>query len=174
MVIMGGIRVKDILSVISNASRRLYIGKVPSWVKTRAGIASLATFIIAPAGALALSSQTFDNEANSAQTGVSNTTVSSQATNPGASSSTSNVVSQATNDGATQTSITVDDQTIDIPQNGSVHKVFETEGGTTTVDITTQNTTSGDSKVRSRSKLHFSTKSSSEIESSSTYHESSD
>lgn len=139
----------------------------PSWLKSKAGIAGLASIIIAPAGAIAIRTQTQDDSASSVQTEVSNANTAAQSTDPGQSSSAAaSSVNQTTSNGSTQTSVTVDDQTIDIPANGSVHKEIKTANGLTIIDITTKSSSSSDnSSSSSQNSLHFSTRSTSTLKS---------
>ncbi len=131
-----------------------------SWLKTKAGIAGLATIIIAPAGALALRVQMPDDAA--VQSEITNSGVAAQSTDPGQGSSASTNVNQTTSNGSTETSVTVDDQTIDVPANGTIHKEIKTANGLTTIDITTQNSSSSDnSTTRSQNSLRVSTHSTS-------------
>lgn len=135
----------------------------PSWLKSKAGIVGLASIIIAPAGAVAIRAQTQDDPASSVQTEASNSNAAAQSTDPGQSSSAAtSSVNQTTNGGSTQTSVTVDDQTIDVPANGSVHKEIKTANGSTIIDITTKNSSSSNSSSNSsQNSLHVSTRSTS-------------
>ena|SRR3989344_748707 len=147
----------------------MHLKNVRSWLTTKAGIAGLATIIIAPAGALALRAQAPDD--TTAQSEITNSGTTAQSTDPGQGSSASTNVDQTTSNGSTETSVTVDGQTIEVPANGSVHKEIKTANGTTVIDITNQSTTSGDGKSRSSNSLNFSSRSTSKIDSHSSYRE---
>ncbi|OGL38347.1 hypothetical protein A3J32_03220 [Candidatus Saccharibacteria bacterium RIFCSPLOWO2_02_FULL_46_7] len=137
---------------------------VPTWLKTKAGIAGLATIIIAPAGALALRAQTPDD--STLQNEITNSGVAAQSTDPGQDSSGTAKVDQTTSNASTETSVTVDGQTIDVPANGTIHKEIKTANGLTTIDITTQNSSSADnSSTLSQNSLHVSSQSHSTVKS---------
>lgn len=143
------------------------------WLKTKAGIASLVSFIIAPAGVMAVSSQANDDETPiSVQPSASTSKAASHSSNLTTDGSNSTEVNQQSSNATAQATVTVDDQIIEVPSNGSMHKVIETEGGTMTIDVTTQNTASGDNKTKSRHTYRISSKSKSEVESNRNYHES--
>lgn len=134
----------------------------PSWLKSKAGIVGLASMIIAPAGAVAIRAQTQDDPASLVQTEASNSNAAAQSTDPGASNSDSTEIDQVENNGSTNSSVTIDNQTIEVPANGSVHKEIKTANGMTTIDITTQNSSSADSGSNSsQNSLHVSTRSTS-------------
>jgi len=62
--------------------------------------------------------------------------------------------------------VQVDGTSIDIPEDGTVHKVIQTEDGSTSIDISTQsNSSSGDSRTRSSINIDADTDSSVRIRS---------
>lgn len=71
----------------------------------------------------------------------------SDTSNSGGSSSQSN------------TNVTVNNQSIDVPQNGTVTKTVSNGNGTTTVNVTSSNTSSGSGNSTSTSNLNVTTRS---------------
>ncbi|MBI2009018.1 hypothetical protein HYS84_01230 [Candidatus Saccharibacteria bacterium] len=142
----------------------MHLKNVRSWLTSKAGIAGLATIIIAPAGALALRIQAPDD--TTAQNEIITSDAATQSTDPGQGSSATTKVDQSSSNGSTETSVTVDGQNIEVPANGTVHKEIKTGNSLTTIDITTQNSSSSDnSTTRSQNSLHISSHSNSTVKS---------
>ncbi len=70
-------------------------------------------------------------------------------------SQSTNVTAQSSSDG--KTSVTVNNQPIDVPENGSVSKTITNENGTTQVNISTNSDSSGNSVSSSVSSTNLNT-----------------
>ncbi len=135
---------------IASTMRSLSPKKLPPFIKTKAGVAGLAAIIMAPAGAIALQVQ--DDGGSSLNQHSSLEALTQTNENKSQGSSSGATAGQANNDDSPQTSVTINGESIPAGPDGSVHKTVQSGDSTTSVDITTNNSSSATDGNTSRTR----------------------
>lgn len=112
--------------------------------KTSLSLLAIATLVAAPAAAFSIHNTSPPN------TSISSTDSSSESTNNNVATTQDNTQSTPTTGSSlnvqagtgSNTQVTVNGQSVPVPDNGSVHKTYTTNNGHTTVDVTNSSTNS--------------------------------
>lgn len=68
-----------------------------------------------------------------------------------------------TNESTMKTNLTINSESVPIPENGSVHRVIQDDSGTTTLDVSVDSQTTGDSETNTTMNLEINSHSSTEF-----------
>lgn len=82
------------------------------------------------------------------KTSTLSTTTTNESTQPESTMSTtmeSNTMTTPSNSSESKTEVKINNQPIDVPENGSVHRTITTENGTTQINVSTNSDSSGNS-----------------------------
>jgi hypothetical protein len=71
-----------------------------------------------------------------------------------------------TNESTMKTNLTINSESVPIPENGSVHRVIQDDSGTTTLDVSVDSQTTGDSETSTTMNLEINSHSSTEFDQS--------
>lgn len=71
-----------------------------------------------------------------------------------------------TNESTTKTNLTINSESVPIPENGSVHRVIRDDSGTTTLDVSVDSQTTGDSETSTTMNLEINSHSNAEFDQS--------
>lgn len=140
---------------------------VPKGLKREARRLVVIAFLLAPVGVVAAFSFTQAHPAPNAQrtpsstvtptsavmnaslAPIANTSITSASHTSGASSVHINTATTQSNATPPITHVQVNDQPVDVPANGSLHKVISSDNGTTTIDVNNQSSNSSSSSSSS-------------------------